>query len=170
MPSSSMSDCYKMPSCVHSVLTGLFGPNGLPHSAPTHMIGSGAQSAPTQFGSSGLGNRIAGVGAMPPCCKVWRRASSESFGSSVSRLLTTGSPLTTLTRYRKFVPLPAEQVTAAFESGENATKNTESSNVIESVRIFWFDGIVNFQPRSPGLITTWVWPLTSIRSLSETTE
>ena len=74
--------------------------------------------------------------------------------------------MTALTRYRKLVPLPAEQVCCAFVSGENATKKISSLNVRDSARIFWFGGSVNFQPRSFEVITVRVCPLTSTRSLS----
>jgi hypothetical protein len=52
----------------------------------------------------------------------------------------------TLTRYRKFVPRPTEQVAAALLSGVNDTNRTESSKVSESASTYSFAGKVNFQP------------------------
>ena len=93
---------HSIPFCVHNVLTGLLSKPGSKHSTPTHPMGGGEHSSPWQFSvSNGLGNRNIGLIAMPPCLSSVARASSAavgSLGSSKSRILTTGSPLTTLTR------------------------------------------------------------------------
>ena len=98
------SNDYSMPFCVQTVLTGRLTKPGLKHSTPIHAIGGGAQSAPVQSRSSGLGNRNTGEGAIPPCASSVIRSVSASAGSSVSKLFTTGSPFSTLTWYRKFLP------------------------------------------------------------------
>src|SRR5690606_427850 len=113
-------------------------------------MGGGEHSEPSQLsGSTGLGNRNDGFGAMPPCSSsVTRSASiaSGSFGSSASSG-TTGSPLITLTRYKRLTLSPAWQGSSDATSGSNETKKIESSNVCESDSIFSPAGRVNFQPR-----------------------